>query len=272
MDYRSEARAAQKRARIELDSGEDVRLKYAALELREAMEALTYDRAVVYKAELPIAAYDTWQPRKVMELLLEIDPEADKDSSLAVGLEETPGVPASVMRPIGTEKVLNLGLLKKHYDALGNFLHVPTLKQAQAGPIDYAKLRERCEDISKFIKDVLASPVWNSNFGTFAEIECENCGQAIRKRLPRSMEALVAKCLGCRATYTVTDAGSGKTFWQLDMVDVGCANPTCDKVIHILDYEFKQGSTWTCDACGGSNRIALGVQFTAAPTASEPPS
>jgi len=93
MTYRNDARAAQKRARTELDAGDDERLKYAALELREAMEALTYDRAATYNAELPTAAYDTWQPRKVMELLLEIDPNADKDSSLAVGLEETPGIP-----------------------------------------------------------------------------------------------------------------------------------------------------------------------------------
>jgi hypothetical protein len=262
MTYRNDARVAQKRARIELDSGDDRRIKYAALELREAMESLTYDRSAAYKEELPPIVYETWQPRKVMELLLEVDPSADKDSSLAFGLQETPGVAATVMRSLGSEKVLNLKQLKKHYDALGSFLHVPTLKQSLAGPIDHAKRRERCEQISKYIEGVLASPIWNSTLGTFAEVECENCGETIRKRLPRGTEQLSAECFGCHATYTVTDAGPDKTYWQLNMVDVECANPNCCEVIHILHHEFKEGSTWTCKECGGRNLIALGVAFT----------
>jgi len=205
-----------------------------------------------------------------MELLLEIDPNADKDSSLALGIEETPGVPASVMHSIGSEKVLNLKQLKKHYDALGNFLHVPTLKQSTAGPIDHAKRRERCEQISKFIDDVLKSPVWNSTLGIFAETECEICGETIRKRIPHGAEKLSAKCFGCKATYTVTDAGAGRTHWQLDMVDVSCANPNCHNVTHILHHELKEGSTWTCRDCGGRNRISLGVAFT--PVAESEPS
>jgi len=112
MTYRNDARAALKRARAELALGDNERIRYAALELREAMEALTYDRASAYSKELPSSAYDTWQPRRVMELLLEIDPNADKDSTLAVGLEETPGVSAPVMHSLGAEKVLNLGQLR----------------------------------------------------------------------------------------------------------------------------------------------------------------
>lgn len=106
----------------------------------------------------------------------------------------------------------------------------------------------------------------------FAETECQNCGQTIRKRLPHGTEKLTAECFGCGATYTVTDAGPDKTNWLLDMVDVECANPNCQKIIHILHREFKQGSTWTCNACGGRNRIALGIAFMPAPTTPEPAS
>src|SRR2546429_3472132 len=98
-----------------------------------AMECLTYDRALAFKDEFPPSEYDTWQPRKVMSVLLEIDPTADKDSSIAVGVEAVPGVPAASMQSLGSEKVLNLGMLRKHYDALGSYLHVPTLKQSRDG-------------------------------------------------------------------------------------------------------------------------------------------
>jgi len=52
MNYRNDARNSLKRAKAELTQADDERLKYAALELRMTMEALTYDRALAYKDEL----------------------------------------------------------------------------------------------------------------------------------------------------------------------------------------------------------------------------
>ena len=43
-DYRNDARRELASAKDELGSADDERLKYAALELRIAMESLTYDR------------------------------------------------------------------------------------------------------------------------------------------------------------------------------------------------------------------------------------
>ena len=86
--------------------------------------------------------------KQLLQMLLEIDPTADKDSFVSFGLEETPGVPAAVMEALGAEKVLNLAALKKHYDALGSYLHMPTIKQLKAGKgPDAAKLKKRCQVI-----------------------------------------------------------------------------------------------------------------------------
>src|SRR5687767_11114263 len=104
MDYRHSAREHLRNAKVELGANLDDRLKYAALELRMAMECLTYDRALAYKDEFPPDEYETWQPSKVMSVLLEIDPTADKDCTMAIGVEEVPGVPASVMQLLGSEK------------------------------------------------------------------------------------------------------------------------------------------------------------------------
>ena len=143
-DYRTDARRELARAKDELASADEERLKYAALELRMAMESLTYDRALAYKAEFPPCEYETWQPRKVMAILLEIDPNADKDSSLAFGIEPSRGVTPDVMQSLGTERVLNMGTIKRHYDALGSYLHVPTIKQRKANAkTDAAKFRAR---------------------------------------------------------------------------------------------------------------------------------
>ena len=53
--HRSRARSALASAQSELASNEDQRLKYAALELRMAIESVTYDRALAYKSEFPTA-------------------------------------------------------------------------------------------------------------------------------------------------------------------------------------------------------------------------
>lgn len=63
MKYRNDAREYLQRSKNELNSSDNERLKYAVLELRMAMEALTYDRALAYKDEFPPNEYETWQPR-----------------------------------------------------------------------------------------------------------------------------------------------------------------------------------------------------------------
>lgn len=259
-DYRNEARRELKRAEAELASGGNDRLKYAALELRMAMESLTYDRALAYKDEFPAKEYETWQPRRVMTMLLEIDPNADKDSSLAVGIEPSYGETPEVMQSLGSEKVLNLATLKEHYDALGSYLHKPTLKQQQSGGrVDFAKLRARCERIASYLGEVLASRVWNSTIGNFASIDCMKCGKPIRKRFPHGATTVDAKCLECGASYKVHDVGNHQANFEPDQVEVQCANSDCAIKIYPWRTEIEHGVSWICEECGGRNVFRLAI-------------
>ncbi len=269
MDYRNQARKYLENARNELVAKSDQRLKYAALELRMAMEALTYDRALAYEEEFPPEEYETWQPRKVMQVLLEIDPAADKDCSLAVGREDTRGVPALSMQSLGSEKVLNMSMIRKHYDALGSFLHTPTIKQSRSRlPVDFAAIRARCETIATFIDQVLASPIFNITLGSFSSIECSECGKTIRKRMPPGQKEVHAECYECKADYVITDDGDGKPLWKPQGHDVKCANPDCTKTIFIWQHEVRAGLGWKCTACHGENILRLGVVHIALPNGS----
>lgn len=119
--FRSQARDALSRARTEMIADDPARLRYAALELRLAMEALTYDRALAVKSEIPPDEYATWQPRKLMQVLRDIDPSLGLTSTLRIGVEEEYGIraPESNMRTMGTDVVFTLDDLKEHYDAIG---------------------------------------------------------------------------------------------------------------------------------------------------------
>ncbi|MDR6116684.1 MULTISPECIES: hypothetical protein [unclassified Sphingomonas] len=270
VDYRNDARRELARAKDELGSVDDERLKYAALELRMAMESLTYDRALAYKEEFPPAEYETWQPRKVMAVLLEIDPNADKDSSLAFGIEPSLGVTPEVMEALGSEKVLNMTTIKRHYDALGAHLHVQTIKQRKGGaPVDHAKFRARCDEIAAYLTEVLASPIWNATIGTFASIDCMKCGHPVRKRMPHDQSVVNAKCFECGATYKVTDAGENEALFEPDQIEVRCANTECKTSIFPWRAEIKAGVGWKCEVCGGQNDVKLMVQHRPAAVADD---
>ncbi len=244
MSYRHEARESLKRAKVELDGGENDRLKYAALELRMAMESLTFDRAASFKDEFPPDEYETWQPRKVMALLLEIDATADKDSTLSVGLEGSPGEPPVEMSVLGAEKVLNMETIRNHYDALSSFLHVPTLKQTKSGKMhDMKKLRVRCMEIACSIEDVLASSVHNVRLGNYASIECHECGKVIRKRMPRNAESVECRCFSCVASYTIKSVNPQQVFWDPQVHDVKCGGDNCDHKISIWRREIVVGAS-----------------------------
>jgi hypothetical protein len=230
------------------------------------MEAVTYDRATAFKEEFPTEEYETWQPKKVMAVLLEIEPTADKDSTIAFGLEEEFADPAKQMISLGTETVLNMGVLKKHYDALGSFLHIPTIKSTKAGKtINHDKLRKRCEGIRGYLDNVLSSPVFNPTLGVFASIECTECGKKIRKRMPKGESPINVECLNCVASYRVSSSGGNQSVWEPMQQEIECANKECTKKIVVWEKEIRQGAKWTCPECKGQNSVVLGVVYEESP-------
>ncbi|KKM92370.1 hypothetical protein LCGC14_1219120 [marine sediment metagenome] len=262
MNYRGKSRQHLRAASKQLGTKADSDLKYAALELRMAMEALTYDRAVAFKEEFPSEEYDTWQPKKVMAVLLEIDPLTDKDSTLAFGLEEEYGIQPKEMKSLGSETVLNMCVLKKHYDALGSFLHIQTIKSTKAGKtVNHEKMRKRCEEIAVYLNKVLSSPVFNSTIGVFASIECSECSKKIRKRIPRGEDAIHVECPDCDASYRIVSSGDNQALWEPLQQKVECANPECTRKIVVWEKEIRLGRHWICPDCDGENKIVLGVLY-----------
>lgn len=261
MNYRNEARKHLKRSKEEFDTGDNERLKYTALELRMAMEALTYDRALAYKDEFPPDEYETWKPIRVMSVLLNIDPTTDRNRSIAFGVEEVPGVPAQKMTSMGSEIVLNMATLQNHYNALGSYLHVQSMKQVRAGKaLDFGRMESRCEEIIAFIEKVLSSPVWNSTFGNFSTIACMECETTIRKRVGHEQSEVPAECYKCRASYTLVNKGN-EVEWKPHYHKVRCGNSKCGQKFDVWHHQLKIGKYWICQDCKGRNTFELGISY-----------
>lgn len=260
VNFRQRGRDALARARIELISCDPERVKYAALELRMAIEAVTYDRANSYRDELPETNEDVWQPRKLMTALLNIEPHADHDIAMAFGLEDEPGVPSSEMTMLGQEKVFNLRAIKSHYDALGSYLHSPTVKQLEnKGDHEWSKLKSRCEKIIALLDDVLTSPIFNINFAVFSEIRCNapDCRKPIKTRALAAGDSKVVECPSCSAIYEVSFESQGVCRWRPLAEQIHCPNVKCDREYSVNRGSLKPGSVLDCDGCGQRFKIGL---------------
>lgn len=260
IDYRNRARRALERARTELDSNDDERLPYATLELRFAMEAITYDRAQAFKDELPFEEYSTWQPRKVVAVLADIDPKIMASSTLRVGRQEQLGVRATIMKMLGTEFVLTAADIKEHYDRLGGNLHIPTMAQFQNDNLpDSTTVRARCEEVTSVVSRVLGSKIWNNTFGVISHIECFKCKNPMRRRMPIGVKTLKAACFDCKAEYMVEEEDDGQVRWTPIQEEAPCANTDCKSTMALWPSEIKPGTWWTCSQCGTVSEISLSI-------------
>jgi hypothetical protein len=228
------------------------------------MEALTYDRALALAEYIPPDEYKTWQPRQLMAALAEIDPSITRTATVASGREEEYSKPAPRrnMKVMGTDVVFTQADLKKHYDAIGSFLHMPSLDQVQSGKLpNVEKLRERCETVVQQVENVLSSRVWNVTFGSIVTLDqCvnEDCKKPIRRRMPTGKNTLTAQCFECKAEYTITSTPDG-ALWKPNLIDVLCETPGCPEKMVLWPHEFQPGTHWHCRGCAAHHGITLGV-------------
>lgn len=264
-NYRSLARAALTRAEGELDSNNEHRVRYAALELRTAMEALVYERVLMYEDELSAADLAIWQPRQVFRVLLNIDEHADKTSSLSYGIQSSPGKPPEAMTCVGTDRVLSTRELKQYYDKLGSFLHAPTVQQASLPPSSPNEaMRQACSKVRDVVKDVLASQVFCINIKQISSIVCQECRSQVICRVPyKAGESREVECTKCPASYLVTAEADNTTSWHPLRETIKCKGKDCSASFGIWTRDVQPGNTWQCSDCGGTLRLVISAQYIA---------
>lgn len=255
--FRSRARESLAAAQLEIASEEESRLPYAALRLRMALEALAYERAHAYRKFLAPDQCEAWQPKQVMETLLAIDPNADKGGTLAMGLEEVSGEPAKEMTVVGTENVLSLETILAHYNALGSFLHMPTIKQLRQGrKHDMGKLRRRCNELAEAVQKTLSSGIYNITMSFEVEFNCARCQERNTRRVPWAPYNFDTWCSKCRAPHVIAGTPEGGTITP-QAKSWSCCTEGCKGRAPLWPDEVKQGATWKCPQCGVGHILAL---------------
>lgn len=265
-DFRSLARSHLADAKRCMAEEDDRHLYYAALELRKCMEALIYEVSKSYSDDLPVEDYSTWQPGRLLAMLIEIDPMADKTGELRMAREgdEEP----KVWRSLGTDKRLQLSEIKNNYDALGSYLHILTIHQLWKGKSQKVdRLKSRCEALVERIDEVLSARLWNFNLNNTATLNCGNCGEPIKRRLgrlkgpstPGDADSIVVNCFHCPASYKLSLADEGGVFWEEELEDVGCPHEGCENTMGVWKRDVRGGVKVKCRGCGKVSMFGLGI-------------
>lgn len=258
MQFRHEARQALGRAKAQLDLNDDQAVRYAALELRLTLEAIVYDRLQDYRRDVPPDVYDTWQPPKVLRFLLEIDPRADQPRTVTVTRRGEPSE-REVAATAFFEKPIDQATLRANYDALGSYLHMPTLKQTkEKGGISFKKLRQRCELLVDALDPIVTPAKASFVFGSFSHCPCFRCGADMRKRFePGQVGKLQASCVVCGAEHFVIFEADGDASWTTNSFSAFCPQNGCDGVHRVFPDEIREGFRWACEKCNRNNVFEL---------------
>jgi hypothetical protein len=253
-DYRFLAKQRLAKATSLLTSNDDDDLIYACLELRKCVEALAYNLLTGYLHEVPLSAFETWQPDKVMKELLQVDPSADRSATISMQREATATEPAGPWRLLGEDRRLKAPRLAKMFHQLGNSLHVPTIRQMEkAAVVDFTLVRKRAQQIRDELDHVLSAKIWNANFSVSVTVECMECRTPIKRQAAYLEKVKQVRCGGCGQAFKVEPDGQEFYFepvyfwWTCD----GCGD-----LRELAESKAKPGLDVTCPKCKTAAVIA----------------
>jgi len=210
--------------------------------------------------EVPDEAMRKWPPRQVIAEMLTVDPHADQTSIISVGIEETYGVPSSNMSVFGEDRRFSLKWANTNHNALGNFLHAPTLFQIESGQTPSAeKILKKAKEVATTIEHIVSAPIFNINFGVFYEIEC-NCGGHFKRRRGSFKREDGIKCPSCGAIWDVVseDAGASEDQTTFKKREVSYVCFACGMTNYIGVHNVKEGVVFICK-CGAKSQVALAL-------------
>jgi hypothetical protein len=267
-DMRQRARQCLDRAKAQALNPSSFR--YACLELRFCIEFLVIGRLQAYLDEVGDEALRKWTPKDIINEILTVDPHGDKSVSVSLGIHLPSGLPIGELKPLGEDRRFNMKWANKSYNTLGNFLHAPTLEQLEAGKDpEVTVVEKRVGAIIEELDAVLASPIYNVNFGNFFQLKCECCGTDIKRRadsIPKS--GVMCPNRACRAIYDVKKIESGFSY-VIKTVHWYC---TCGHGIYFPhNRPGLLNSVFDCQGCGKTFQIILTARALTDPGEAVPP-
>ena len=201
MSHRPIAARHLEAAKRQLDANTEEALRYACLDLRMAIECLTYDLLALYRDDVLDDTLTEWRADKIIAALKLIDPSAD--SSPIFQMANQAGefdVPDSIKLE---EHRFETKWAKKAYNTLGRYLHERTFVELEQGQADdWTKVRARAKAIAAEIQAIMDSTGWGLVLKQRMTIPCD-CGEPASFKLSPLQLRSRAHCEACGGNYEV---------------------------------------------------------------------
>ena len=236
------------RARHLLQDDDGSSVTYAALETRMAIEELFYALIPAYRQELPSDIMKSWQPRQVIDALLECDPSVEQYQAVTIRSHNDAKVLFSGQTTPPTRQ-----LLRQYYHKLGSYLHasmqgrehnIPRMRSVLDAAL--TRIEQHCRETTVILTGALPS----------IQHRCV-CGRILRRNFAAAGLRGYVKCPdeACQAIYDVKLIKGGAK-WRLRLVDVPCGR--CRVKTPVGVHHLHEGGRFQCIGCGASYRVRIG--------------
>ncbi|MGI2154575.1 hypothetical protein ACROAK_17110 [Shewanella oncorhynchi] len=262
-----------------LNSGDDFRLRYAALDMRLAIEATIYKKYELLGEFRDEISKSIWQPKHLLRRIEQLHPELNTDVKIAVAFVENDNTPPpsdeSDWIKLPNCEAINLIVLDKDYGTLGGYVHMPIPHDLES--TSYDKIRSKLTEISERWDLLIKSWHLTMTPKLVTEDFCKSCGSRLIYAQRFVKIGNVIRCLNqsCEAEYKVNQ--SRKLEYQ-SILEVPCKH--CSNVMDIHKSQVNQyirqvlngkqpSIVLSCPDCAGQTRAYVGFSYESRPDEEE---
>jgi len=239
-----------------LDSQDDARLPYAALEFRMCLESIVYEKLRVYERRLPEKIKKKWQPDQALRALVALEPEAEQSHRLLMAREVESGVPAEDWHHVTTHVAVKATWVRKAYNKLGSYVHEsqPFTSPKYPYRVGLQKTREALESMAAELKDAAYSGM-GAAIAMVLSFECCACGSPVVCNEAALKDGARVDCLDpdCEATHVASKDEKGWSF-QPTVLSFSCAR--CSASTPVDSASLRVGLRKACRECKVVHRLA----------------
>jgi hypothetical protein len=217
---------------------------YAALEIRMAIESLFYALLPQYEEEIPEDLLKQWQPRAIIDAIIDCNPLVQWHSQVTIGRSGAP--PGSPPLFVGQQHPISRELLRKYYHRLGSYLHA----RRDGSAVPRTRLRSVIVAATQRVEEFCRGTSLLHNMGLYISIICA-CGRVIKRNALGLGGRRHIRCpaSACGAIYDLISAHDGLTEWAMRSEIFTCA---CKHQTKIGVHLIADGAPLECSGCGAA--------------------
>lgn len=216
-------------------------LRYAALELRYAIEFIFYELIPLYRDELPSDIIEKWKPQEIIDAVIDCDPYVEHSKEISIAFEDDQEQPNWLN--MGKQSGVSKKILREGYHRLGRFLHAPLNLVNH----DLDELRRSVEKAMAVVESFRNDRI-KSNIALRHSFTCV-CGRQITRNQHALDRNPLVKCpdVKCGAIFEYEKTDNNPSTFKLLEQAIKC--PECNTYNYFGAHLLADNVEFSCIEC-----------------------